>query len=223
MTSGTRSGLAGLTLLVILAPPWMRALLESGMAGHMLLQIPLLVLAGTLLAGFVPDRWRARLATCNRHGLSGLLLALLTLAYWMLPRSLDLALESGWAELLKFATLPLLAGLPLALSWRPLGMIGRGVVWSELVAKLAVLGWLYLEAPVRVCTRYLVADQEQVGQALLVIALLLAVVLTLRAFLSDHGRDGESAQEATGTRRQKDPSGRTGRAVQDSPGTIIDV
>ncbi|MBD3619261.1 MAG: hypothetical protein LPK58_08845 [Gammaproteobacteria bacterium] len=206
MRHATRSGLAGIALIVILAPPWMRALLESGMAGHMLLQIPLLVLAGILLAGFVPDRWRARLADCNAYGLSGLLLALLTLGYWMLPRSLDLALESGWAELLKFTTLPLLAGLPLALSWRPLGMIGRGVVWSELVAKLAVLGWLYLEAPVRVCTRYLVADQEQVGQALLVIALLLAVVLTLRAFLFDHGRSGEPAEEEAGPRERKAPA-----------------
>ncbi|HDP89238.1 MAG TPA: hypothetical protein ENN42_04670 [Thioalkalivibrio sp.] len=209
MTRGTRSGLAGLTLLVILAPPWMRTLLEAGMAGHMLLQIPLLVLAGILLAGFLPAQWRQRIAAYNRHGLSGLLLALLTLAYWMLPRSLDLALESGWAELLKFATLPLLAGLPLALSWRPLGMIGRGVVWSELVAKLAVLGWLYLEAPVRVCTRYLVADQEQVGRALLVIALLLAVALTLRAFLVDHRRPVTTQREPgedTGHRRPKDPA-----------------
>jgi len=192
----------GFCLLAVLALPWVRQGLESAMTGHMLVQIPLLVLAGALVGGGLPASLRRGLAPWNRYGLAGLLLAIFTLAYWMLPRSLDLALESGWAELAKFISLPLLAGLPLRLSWSALGAIGRGVVWSQLVAKLAVMGWLYLEAPVRVCTRYLVSDQEQVGRALLFIALGLGVALTLRAFLVVHPQ----AQAAQGQGRLKSQS-----------------
>jgi len=183
---GSLQGWLGLCLLGVLVVPWLRQGLESTMTGHMLVQIPLLVLAGVLMGGSLPASVRRGLSPWNRFGLTGLLLAVFTLVYWMLPRSLDLALESGLAELAKFISLPLLAGLPLRLSWPTLGCIGRGVVWSQLVAKLAVMGWLYLEAPVRVCTRYLVSDQEQVGRALLFLALGVGVALTLRAFLAVH-------------------------------------
>lgn len=185
-------GLMGAGLLGLLALPWSRAGLESTMSGHMLVQIPLLVLAGVLLGGAVSTRWRAVLAPWNRYGLTGLVLALFTLVYWMLPRNLDLALGSGGAELAKFVFLPVLAGLSLRLSWSALGVIGRGVVWSQLVANLAVMGWLYLEAPVRLCTRYLVSDQEAVGRHLLLLALALAVGLATWAFLavSPTGGDG---------------------------------
>ena len=194
MRPGSLQGWVGLCLLGVLALPWLRQVLESTMTGHMLVQIPLLVLVGILMGGCLPASVRRGLSPWNRYGLTALLLAVFTLAYWMLPRSLDLALESELAELAKFISLPLLAGLPLRLSWTALGSIGRGVVWSQLVAKLAVMGWLYLEAPVRVCTRYLVSDQEQVGRALLFLALGLGVALTLRAFLTVHPK----AQAAQG-------------------------
>ena len=69
--------LIGLTLVAAGTAPWLRSWLEADMARHMLLQFPLLVLAGTALASSLPPRVRAACATINAHGLAGLLLCLL--------------------------------------------------------------------------------------------------------------------------------------------------
>jgi hypothetical protein len=90
-------------------------------------------------------------------------LAVLTLLFWMLPRSLDAALDHSIMEVAKFITLPLLTGLPLYHSWAGLSLIGRGIVWSNFIAMLFVLAWLYLAAPLRICNNYLLNAQEALG------------------------------------------------------------
>jgi hypothetical protein len=55
-------------------------------------------------------RWRDDLATWNRFGVTGTLLALIVSSWWMLPRALDGVLSSRAMELLKFVTVPLLVG-----------------------------------------------------------------------------------------------------------------
>lgn len=174
--------LIGAALLLLLALPPARALLETSMAGHMLIQIPLLVVAGAHLGGNLPASWRATLHPWDPHGLTGLLLASFTLTLWMLPRALDAALETPEIAALKFLTLPLLAGAPLRWSWPRLPSVARGALWSKLLSMLGVMGWLYLEAPVRVCNSYLVNDQVMVGRLMLVALAVLAAVLVLRAF-----------------------------------------
>ncbi len=74
-------------------------------------------------------------------------------------------------------------GRRLRLSWGALGTIGRGLVWSNAVAMLGVMGWLYLVAPQRVCTSYLLSDQDLLGHGLLAADALLAAALVVRAFL----------------------------------------
>lgn len=67
--------LAGALLWAALALPPVRHALESAMTLHMLLQIPLLALAGGWLAKGTP-RWLERsLSAWNHRGISGLLLA----------------------------------------------------------------------------------------------------------------------------------------------------
>ena len=100
----------------------------------------------------------ARLAVGAR-----VIVALFASSYWMLPRALDAALTEPLAEVGKFLSLPLLVGFPLVLAWRRLTLIGRGFVWTNFISMLAVLGWLYIVAPVRVCNSYLVNDQEHAG------------------------------------------------------------
>ncbi len=154
------------------------------MAGHMLVQIPLLVLCGVWFASTVPAWMRQVVQEINAYGLTGLALMLVTSLFWMLPRHLDAALEEPFYELMKFITLPLLIGIPLQLSWKPLTAIGRGLVWSNLVAMLWVLSWLYLAAPVRVCNNYLIDEQTLVGKTLLFLGFLIAAVLAVRLFIS---------------------------------------
>lgn len=166
----------GVLLWLVLALPWSRAALESVMAAHMLLQIPLLAVAGGLMVHALPSRWSARIEAFNRGGFSGTLLALIASTWWMVPRALDLALSSPAMEVAKFVTLPLLVGASFALSWRALGVIGRGFVVANVLPMWAVVGWLYVAAPVRLCNYYLVNDQTAAGVALLIASGALGVV-----------------------------------------------
>ena len=78
----------------------------------------------------------------NAGGCPGLLVAVFAAAVWMLPRMLDAALRSPLVELAKLTTVPLLVGVPLALSWPLLPPVARGFVWANLISHAAVLGWL---------------------------------------------------------------------------------
>ncbi|HCL86626.1 MAG TPA: hypothetical protein DIC45_09055, partial [Comamonadaceae bacterium] len=112
-------------LLALLALPAVRALLEASMWRHMVLQFPLWMLAGALLACALPVCARAALARCNAHGISGLVGVAMVLAVLMVPRALDLALRSTPAEALKCAAL-VLAGAALRLSWQAAGRVVQG-------------------------------------------------------------------------------------------------
>jgi hypothetical protein len=178
----------GVLLIGILALTPSRRALEASMIAHMLAQIPLLVVAGALLAQGVPARLRRAFEAHDAHGLPGMLAAAFASSYWMLPRALDAALSSPLAELAKFGSLPLLVGVPLALSWPRMGPIGRGFVLANAISMIAVVGWLYRESPVRLCSWYLVDQQVLLGNALLALALLAGVGWTLRAFTGPRAR-----------------------------------
>ncbi|MCC6211819.1 MAG: hypothetical protein IT513_12335 [Burkholderiales bacterium] len=176
MSPEHRYAWTGATLLGALAIPPLRSALEASMSLHMLVQIPLLAAAGALLARALPARALAFLAACNERGIPGIVLALGISSYWMIPRALDAVLASGTAELLKFVSLPLLVGLPLALSWPRLGPIAKGFVAANWIPMLAVVGWLYLESPVRLCNYYLVDQQVAAGNLLVKLSILLAAL-----------------------------------------------
>ena len=183
----------GLILALGLAAAPVTRALEASMVGHVVLQIPLLVLAGWLIGtalGTAPGV-RAFLDEWNATGIPGLLTALFTALFWMLPRSLDQALADPVTELAKFASLPLLVGLPLSLSWGRLPTVVRGFVWANLVSMLASLGWLYLDAVVRLCNSYLTDQQSLLGRVLLMIAAAIAVSWIGILFF----RDGEGARQ----------------------------
>lgn len=186
-----RRWLAPLAGYALLATPPMRTLLESIMAAHMLVQLPLLAALGAYAVRLLPAGVRRRLDACNGGGVPFTLLALFAAAFWMLPRSLDGALNHDHLELAKFISLPVLLGAPLALSWRRLTAIGRGFLWSNLLSMLIVLGWLYSVAPIRVCTNYLVDQQALLGRSLLFLALVLAVSLAGRLFIGSRVQGGD--------------------------------
>ncbi|WP_264212322.1 hypothetical protein [Leisingera thetidis] len=144
------------------------ALREAAVASpvqHVLLQMPLLVLAGMVAAWSLTGRraWAVPL----------LLTALTAFLFWMLPRNVDWALSPA-GELAKYLSLPLLLGVPLRLSWPWLGPVLRGFLKANALSMLGVLGFLYIHAPVRLCNSYLVSAQQDLGFAFLYLGAALA-------------------------------------------------
>ena len=172
-----RVACAGALLWVVLALPPVRQSLQTTMSVQMLVQLPLLTVAGWLVAGAFPRR-AAALARWNGEGIAGLLLASSASAVWMLPRMMDASVSDGWVAVAKIASVPLLVGLPLALSWPRMGFVVRGVFLLEGIATAFRVGWLYLASPVRLCSNYLLSDQQRLGQYLLALGGVVCLVLT---------------------------------------------
>ena len=164
----------GLALCALLAWPTLRQALEASMWRHMVLQFPLLMGAGALLAAALPSRARTLVARWNAHGIAGLVLVAVVLAVLMVPRVLDLALRDGAIEAAKGAAL-VLAGAALRLSWRAAGLVVQGFFLGNVLPMTAVVGQLYIDAPLRLCNAYLLDDQARLGQWLIALAVLLAL------------------------------------------------
>lgn len=187
-----RAGLLGraarwlpLALLVVLALPPLRAALEASMSRHMLLQFPLLALAGALLAGRLPAAWRRACDRWNAYGIAGLLLVALVSALLMIPRLLDLALVDARVEAAKWIAL-LVAGAALRLSWRRAGLLVQGFFLGNVLPMMGVVGQLFQDSPLRLCNAYLLDDQVRLGEALVAVAVLVGVgwgTLAFRALM----------------------------------------
>ncbi len=196
---GRRLGpkIAVILYLGMLLPP-VRHALQASMTAQMLLQIPLLAAIGYLLRDALPEGVSAIIGRWNHLGITGLVLATLTGACWMLPRSLDGAVTEPWIEAAKFISVPLLIGLPFGLSWPRMDFVVRGVFLTEFIASFFRLGWLYRVSPVRLCNNYLLGDQQRLGGWMLAIggALLLAAIGTLLwgRFDSLHAGERERAR-----------------------------
>lgn len=182
------------TVAVIAFSP-VGAWLESTMTTHVLLEIPLLVCIGVVLGAQLGSRCESALRYLNAGGISGILLASFTLAFWMIPRWLDTALSEPFVAGMKYTSLIALAGIPLALSWPMAHVITRAVVKIEFLTMLFRLGWLYLISPERLCNNYLLSDQVWLGKGFLVIGLALAVTWLLPVFFGhDSVRDPASVK-----------------------------
>ena len=168
-------GPAAAGMLLLLSLPGARNFLEASMSSHMLLQFPLLLLAGCALAGSLPDRWVGRLNRWNGHGISGLLAVALVLAIAMIPRLLDMALVDIQIEVAKWLAL-VVGGAALRLSWRPAGVLVQGFFLGNVLPMTAVAGYLYESSPVRLCNAYLLEDQERLGQGLVWLAAAIGIL-----------------------------------------------
>jgi hypothetical protein len=182
----------GLALCALLAWPALRYALEASMWRHMVLQFPLLMGAGALLAAALPSRARTLVARWNAHGIAGLVLVAVVLAVLMVPRVLDLALRDGAIEAAKGAAL-VLAGAALRLSWRAAGLVVQGFFLGNVLPMTAVVGQLYIDAPLRLCNAYLLDDQARLGQWLIGLAALLALGWLAQVGWWMARREGDSA------------------------------
>lgn len=178
---GAGAGWTAAALFGVIALPPLKQALESSMSSQMLLQFPLLVAVGLLAARALPARVIAASDAWNHLGIVGIVLLSVASAFWMVPRLIDASVTDPWIGLAKYLSLPLLVGLPLALSWPRMSFVVKGVFLLEGIATFFRLGWLYLAWPDRLCTLYLQGDQQRLGRSLLAIgtALFLATAWKL--------------------------------------------
>jgi hypothetical protein len=170
------TGLIALAPLLFFIEP-IRYLVESRMAAHMLLQFPLLVASGWMLASVCPahSRWLRGFDAIDAHGLLGIGFASCVLAFWMIPTALDLALLSEPMRWAKYASL-WLTGLALRRSRERLSNELTVFLVGMLVWMMATVGLVYQTLPQRLCVSYLIDEQRWTGVGLVAAALLLGAV-----------------------------------------------
>jgi hypothetical protein len=163
-----------LAALALSLPP-LRMLIEQSMVWHMLVQMPLLVLAGACAAAAwapaCPLRW-------NRFGLTGFMLAQCIVAYWMIPATVDRAVVLPSADAAKLGSL-WLAGVALHHGYRQappavqLFFIGYGL------PMMAWLGLYLASTDLRLCNAYSLQSQWRAGWGLVGLAAALGVAWVL--------------------------------------------
>ena len=198
-------GTMGFGLLALLALPPVAVWLEATLSRHLLVQIPLLAVSGYLLGPVIGRLRPRRLGGYNTGGVPGVLLAMFAASFWMLPRSLDAVLADSFMEIAKFVSVPVFIGIPLALSWHKLHAIAKGFIWANLISMLAVLGWLYLASPVRLCNSYLLDQQHVLGWAMLALAAGVAVCQAGGAFVGHLDGSGSMVRLGCAPERADEP------------------
>ena len=190
---------AALGLLALLASLPARNFLEASMARHMLVQYPLLMLGGALLAvglsaalAKLTPASPMPVSSWNAHGMTGLFGTALALAVLMIPRVLDLALVQPWVEFTKMAAL-VVCGAAICQSWRPAGWLVQGFFLGQVLPMMAVAGTLYESSPTRVCNAYLLDDQVLLGQLLVWIAVAIALAWLAALFQNMIKKSAEPA------------------------------
>ena len=171
-----------LILALVLGTP-LGGFLESSMAAHVMIELPLLALAGYLMARPFRHKWSQTLSIFNYGGIPGILVAAFTMAFWMIPKWLDSSLMHVDVAWLKYFSVTFLVGFPLSLSWGALHPLIAALLKIEFLVMLARVGWIYLISPERLCSNYLLDDQVLLGQGLLVVAAGLGLIWVCPLFM----------------------------------------
>ncbi|WP_405098884.1 hypothetical protein [Oceanobacillus sp. FSL H7-0719] len=158
-----RQPVYGLALFIFLILPPVVTLAESIMAIHMHMQMPLFMISGMLMAPFFQKRFPKFFDKWNSNGIPGILLFMVIVIYWMIPRTMDEALTITAVEIFKFVSLPFLAGVPLRDSWKKIGIGVQNTVFIILSVTFGLLAWLYIASPTQLCNNYLIVEQKTLG------------------------------------------------------------
>ncbi|TCJ05704.1 hypothetical protein [Cytobacillus praedii] len=179
----------GIILYGILVVPPVKAYLESIMLLHMLVQLPLLILAGWFIGDRLIKKFHPFFTAWNTDGVPGMIFVVFITMYWMLPRALDEAVTMYYIELFKFISLPLV-GLFLKDSWKKMQTLGKGFIFLNYLSMFALMAWLYIDSPIQICNNYLETQQKFLGWGFLVITIWMILYL-LQAVFTDHSEKAE--------------------------------
>lgn len=173
----------GLLFFIFLAAPPVAKFMESVMVIHMHMQMPMLVIAGFLMAKYFLVRFPRFFVKWNHNGIPGILLFIIITVYWMLPRTMDEALTVWAVELFKFISLPFIAGTALRDSWKKLKPIIKSSVIISYTIMFLGLGWLYIWSPVQLCNNYLIIEQLTLGWGFILTAICMVLYLAYNFFI----------------------------------------
>ncbi|CAM3163215.1 hypothetical protein FITA111629_07255 [Filibacter tadaridae] len=177
----------GLLLFLFLLIPPVAHLLESIMIIHMHMQMPLLVIAGFLMAPFFQKRFPRLFENWNHAGIPGILLVTIVWLYWMIPRTMDDALTVQSVEAFKFFSLPFLVGVPLRDSWKKIGLTVKKIIFIGFTILFFGMGILYIKVPVQLCNNYLLIEQITLGWGFVTMAICIVIYLWYFVFM-DHSK-----------------------------------
>ena len=152
-----------------LSLPPLRPLIEQSMVWYMLVQMPLLVLGGWLVAG----HWWARqppalLERFNRFGLTGFIVTTLIAGYWMIPSTVDRAVVMLGTDMAKIITL-WLCGAALRHSMQRAPMLVQVFFLGYTLPMMVWLGLYFATTDLRLCNAYSLESQLAAGKGLVVL------------------------------------------------------
>lgn len=176
-------------LVWLIAP--VRHAVEASMFSHMVLQLPMLVLAGLLAGRRIRGPIAGRIAAIDAFGLSSVLMISTVSLAWMIPAALDLTLISPPVNLLKYLSL-WSASFLLGTALRRITLGVETFLLGNLVWMLATAGLLYMDATTRLCVNYLFDEQRATGLGLLA----LAAALSLRLMVRWHGASSRQPHQS---------------------------
>lgn len=162
-----------LFVLVSVMPsfPVGRGLIQSSMIFHMLIQIPMLILAGYLLNNFYSNK-----NTLSRT-FSLWLWIYLSGLFWMLPINLDKALAYPSWDIFKVLSL-LITGACLRTVFKSYRVLALFFIGST-VMMLFFIGLYFQTTDVRLCNAYLIESQQAAGLGLIIFSFMLLSALIL--------------------------------------------
>jgi len=156
----------GLSVCVLgsaLSVPPARSLIEQSMVWHMVVQMPMLVAGGWLLAGSSIDRpGTRRFSDWNQYGLTGFIVSQLIAAYWMLPLTIDRAVVLPQADALKLLSLVACGGMLKASFTRSPAVLQMFFV-GYAVSMLVSAGVFLATTDRRLCNAYSLDTQWNAG------------------------------------------------------------
>jgi hypothetical protein len=160
--------------------PTFKFLLASSMVFHMLVQIPLLVLTGYLFTKTTTKKYYLKEKSYGIYVYTGFWFwILMCMMFWMLPISLDKAVQNGYWDVFKIFTL-LISGLLVRPALKAPIVLSLFFV-GNLVLMLFSVGYFYLETEQRLCNSYLMESQKATGICMIVVAIAMSLAFAWKS------------------------------------------
>lgn len=165
-----KQAIYGSILFLFLAMPPVIELVESIMSVHMHMQMPLIGVAGMLMAPLLQQKFPRFFKLWNADGTPGLWLAVLVIGYWLVPRAMDDTLHIAGLEIFKFISWAFLVGVPLRDSWPKLQERWKKALFVFLSILYTGMAALYIFSPDQLCNNYAIVEQRTLGWGFFFIA-----------------------------------------------------